>query len=42
MLNEGKVVEQEAGRQHHRRYPKDSYTQLLLDAIPNPFEEAPR
>ena len=41
VLNEGKVVEQGPSLDVIR-YPKDSYTQLLLDAIPNPFEEAPR
>ena len=41
VLNEGRVVEHGLSLDVIRN-PKDDYTQLLLDAIPNPFEEAPR
>jgi peptide/nickel transport system ATP-binding protein len=41
VLNEGKVVEQGPSLEVIRN-PKDANTQLLLDAIPNPFEDAAR
>ena len=41
VLNEGRVVEQGPSLAVIRN-PQDDYTQLLLDAIPNPFEEAAR
>ena len=41
VLKGGKVVEQGPSLEVIR-YPKDAYTQLLLDAIPNPFEDATR
>ena len=39
VLNDGKVVEQGPSLEVIRN-PKDDYTKLLLEAIPNPFEEA--
>ncbi|GAA1837524.1 ABC transporter ATP-binding protein [Microlunatus capsulatus] len=39
VLNEGRVVEQGPALDVIRR-PRDPYTRLLLDAIPNPFEAA--
>ena len=41
VLNGGRVVEQGPSLEVIRN-PKDDYTQLLLDAIPNPFEDAAR
>ncbi len=41
VLNDGQVVEQGPSLEVIRN-PKDDYTRLLLDAIPNPFEEAAR
>jgi len=38
VLNQGKVVEQGKSLDVIRN-PQDEYTQLFLDAIPNPFEE---
>ncbi|SDS48533.1 peptide/nickel transport system ATP-binding protein [Friedmanniella luteola] len=39
VLNEGRVVEQGPALQVIRR-PRDAYTRLLLEAVPNPFETA--
>jgi peptide/nickel transport system ATP-binding protein len=41
VLNEGRVVEHGPSLDVIRN-PQDDYTQLLLDAIPNPFQEAAR
>jgi peptide/nickel transport system ATP-binding protein len=41
VLNEGRVVEQGPSLDVIR-YPRDPYTRLLLEAIPNPFEDAAR
>ena len=41
MLNKGQVVEQGPSLEVIRN-PQDDYTQLLLDAIPNPFEQVSR
>jgi peptide/nickel transport system ATP-binding protein len=41
VLNGGQVVEHGPSLEVIRN-PKDDYTQLLLDAIPNPFEDATR
>jgi peptide/nickel transport system ATP-binding protein len=41
VLNGGRVVEQGPSLEVIRN-PQDGYTRLLLDAIPNPFEQAIR